>query len=138
MSQLVAGTGPNVLKWSLAGSLWQENDTKALAALRLLTAGAARPGRSAQGCADSRLRFGASAALPGCPPRMCGAIEMKNLLKRLMTEDRGQDVIEYALLAAGISIAAVPIIPNIGTAVSTLYGNVLAALPGGGGGGGGQ
>ncbi len=32
---------------------------------------------------------------------------MKNLLKRLMQEEAGQDVIEYALLGAGISIVAI-------------------------------
>ena len=40
---------------------------------------------------------------------------MKNLLKRLMSEDRGQDVIEYALLAAGISVIAIPTVPAVGT-----------------------
>ena len=43
---------------------------------------------------------------------------MKNLLKRLVVEDQGQDVIEYALLAAGISIAVIPTVPGIGTAVN--------------------
>ena len=36
---------------------------------------------------------------------------MKNLLKRLVSEERGQDVIEYALLAAGISIIVIPTVP---------------------------
>jgi Flp pilus assembly pilin Flp len=54
---------------------------------------------------------------------------MKNLLKRLVAEEQGQDVIEYALLAAGISIAAVPTIPTIGARVLARYNLVLAALP---------
>ena len=54
---------------------------------------------------------------------------MKNLLKRLIVEEQGQDVIEYALLAAGISIAAVPLVPQIGDAVNVIYGDILAALP---------
>jgi Flp pilus assembly pilin Flp len=49
---------------------------------------------------------------------------MKNLLKRLLREDRGQDVIEYALLAAGIGIVLVPTVPQIGTALNTVYGNI--------------
>lgn len=53
---------------------------------------------------------------------------MKKLLKRLIREDDGQDVIEYALLAAGISIAAIPTIPLIGAAVLANYNEVLAAL----------
>jgi Flp pilus assembly pilin Flp len=49
---------------------------------------------------------------------------MKNLLKRLVSEDRGQDVIEYALLAAGISIILIPTVPAIGTALNAVYGNI--------------
>jgi len=53
---------------------------------------------------------------------------MKNLLKRLMTEDRGQDVIEYALLAAGISIIVIPTVPAIGTAVNAVYARISGAV----------
>ena len=53
---------------------------------------------------------------------------MKNLLKRLLSEDRGQDVIEYALLAAGISIVVIPIAPNIGAQLVTAYNNILGAV----------
>jgi Flp pilus assembly pilin Flp len=49
---------------------------------------------------------------------------MKNLLKRLVSEDRGQDVIEYALLAAGISIILIPTVPAIGSALNLVYGNI--------------
>ncbi len=58
---------------------------------------------------------------------------MKNLLKRLMSEDRGQDVIEYALLAAGISIVAIPTVPLVGTAVGSAWTGIntaVAAIPG--------
>ncbi len=53
---------------------------------------------------------------------------MKNLLKRLLAEDRGQDVIEYALLAAGISIVVIPIAPNIGAQLVTAYNSILTAV----------
>jgi len=46
---------------------------------------------------------------------------MKNLLKRLVSEDRGQDIIEYALLAAGISVVAIPTIPGLGNYVGQLW-----------------
>lgn len=55
---------------------------------------------------------------------------MKNLLKRLMSEDRGQDVVEYALLAAGISIVVIPIAPLIGDQLEISYGNILTAVTG--------
>jgi Flp pilus assembly pilin Flp len=53
---------------------------------------------------------------------------MKNLLKKLMRDDRGQDVIEYVLLAAGISIVAIVTIPAIGAEVVVRYQEVLTAL----------
>lgn len=53
---------------------------------------------------------------------------MKNLLKRLVSEDRGQDVIEYALLAAGISIVVIPIAPFIGDQLTIAYNSVLAGV----------
>ncbi len=55
---------------------------------------------------------------------------MKHLLKRLLSEDRGQDVIEYALLAAGISIIVIPVAPAIGTQVNQAYQAILAAVTG--------
>lgn len=55
---------------------------------------------------------------------------MKNLLKRLLAEDQGQDVIEYALLAAGISIIVIPVAPAIGTQVNEAYQAILAAVTG--------
>lgn len=47
---------------------------------------------------------------------------MKNLLKRLVREEQGQDVVEYALLAAGISVMAIPFVPGIGTWVGSAWG----------------
>jgi Flp pilus assembly pilin Flp len=53
---------------------------------------------------------------------------MKQLLTRLMKEEQGQDVIEYGLLAAGISIVAIPSVPTVGTWVKTKWEAVAAAL----------
>lgn len=51
-----------------------------------------------------------------------------SLLKQLIQDDRGQDVIEYALLAAGISIIVIPTVPLIGTAVNLVYGRINTAV----------
>jgi pilus assembly protein Flp/PilA len=62
---------------------------------------------------------------------------MKTLLSRLVREEKGQDIIEYALLAAAISVVAIPTVPAIGTAVNTAYSNIqtqVESLPGVGGG----
>jgi Flp pilus assembly pilin Flp len=47
-----------------------------------------------------------------------------NLLNRLIREEEGQDVIEYVLIAAAISVIAIPIVPAIGTAVQTAWTTV--------------
>jgi pilus assembly protein Flp/PilA len=49
---------------------------------------------------------------------------MKALFNRFVREDKGQDLIEYALLAGFISLAAVGAITAVGTELTTLYENV--------------
>ena len=55
---------------------------------------------------------------------------MKKLLNRFVREDDGQDIIEYALLAAFISIVAWMILREIGQDVPTMYSNVQTATGG--------
>jgi pilus assembly protein Flp/PilA len=58
-----------------------------------------------------------------------------NLVKRLIREEEGQDIIEYVLIAAAISVIAIPIIPGIGTALLARWTNVntqVGSIPGGG------
>jgi Flp pilus assembly pilin Flp len=50
---------------------------------------------------------------------------MKALLSRLIREEHGQDVIEYALLAAGISVVVIPTVPLIGTELDNRYNQIL-------------
>jgi len=49
---------------------------------------------------------------------------MKNLMARFVREEEGQDIIEYALLAAFISISGYAILSSIGTQVNTIYTKV--------------
>jgi pilus assembly protein Flp/PilA len=49
---------------------------------------------------------------------------MKKLLSRFVGEDEGQDLIEYALLAGFIALAAVLAIMNIGVGLNTIYSKV--------------
>ena len=46
---------------------------------------------------------------------------LKAFAVRLMTDDSGQDLIEYALLAGFISLVAVAAIINVGTGVNDVY-----------------
>jgi Flp pilus assembly pilin Flp len=60
---------------------------------------------------------------------------MKRLLNQMLCEDSGQDLIEYALLAAFISIIAVAAITSIGLQVNSWYNGYdaqIKTIPGGG------
>ena len=53
---------------------------------------------------------------------------MKNLIQRFIREDEGQDLIEYALLAAFISIVAIAAIVSVGSRVNVYFTNVQTKL----------
>jgi pilus assembly protein Flp/PilA len=57
-----------------------------------------------------------------------GDRQMKTLFARFVRETEAQDLIEYALLAAGIALAAVAAINGVGTALSTKYGNISTSI----------
>ena len=52
---------------------------------------------------------------------------MKNLFNRFVREESGQDIFEYVLLAAFISVVAWLILQAIGVDVTTMYTNVQEA-----------
>lgn len=52
---------------------------------------------------------------------------MKNLFARFVREEAGQDIIEYALLAAFISVVAWLTLQAIGQDVQTMYSEVKSA-----------
>jgi Flp pilus assembly pilin Flp len=54
---------------------------------------------------------------------------MGRLFVRLKREDSGQDLIEYALLAALISVIAVAAIASIGTKLTLSYQGITAGVP---------
>ncbi len=49
---------------------------------------------------------------------------MRKLFTRLVREESGQDLIEYALLAGFISLVAVVAITSVGQGVNQVYGNL--------------
>ena len=49
-------------------------------------------------------------------------------MKKFLRNEEGQDMIEYALLAAFISIVAAATIKLIGPLISTIYTNIKTAL----------
>jgi pilus assembly protein Flp/PilA len=47
---------------------------------------------------------------------------------RLMKDTRGQDLIEYALMAGFVAVAAGAIMPGVASQISTIFGKVSSAL----------
>lgn len=54
---------------------------------------------------------------------------MKQFFNRLVTDETGQDLIEYGLLAALISVLAVVAITAVGTKLQVSYQNIQASIP---------
>jgi len=53
---------------------------------------------------------------------------MKKLIARFVREEDGQDIIEYALLGAFISIVAIAAVTAVGLDVDRLFGLINVAL----------
>lgn len=55
---------------------------------------------------------------------------MKNFLLKLkvMKDTRGQDLIEYALMAGFVAVAAGAIMPSVSTQISTIFSKVNSLL----------
>jgi Flp pilus assembly pilin Flp len=54
---------------------------------------------------------------------------LRRVGSRLIGEEHGQDLIEYGLLAALISVFAVLAIIAVGTKIQTSYQNIQASIP---------
>ena len=54
-------------------------------------------------------------------------------LQAVVRDTRGQDLVEYALLAGFIAVAAGAILPNISTSISTIFSKMASVLVAGGG-----
>ena len=55
---------------------------------------------------------------------------MKNLILKLQVwkDTRGQDLIEYALMAGFVAVAAGAIMPNIATSISDIFSKVNSVM----------
>jgi pilus assembly protein Flp/PilA len=53
---------------------------------------------------------------------------MKQLINKLITEDSGQDLIEYALVAALVGLGSVTAMKGLATSIATTFTGVGNAL----------
>ncbi len=56
---------------------------------------------------------------------------MKNLFNRFVREEKGQDLIEYALLGTAVSLAAIVGAQALGTALNNWYNGMGTAVQSG-------
>ena len=55
---------------------------------------------------------------------------MKNLIKRFIRNEEGQDLIEYALLIVFIAIVVIAALDLLGPIIATVYNNIGTELSG--------
>ena len=55
---------------------------------------------------------------------------MKNLILKLQVwkDKRGQDLIEYALMAGFVAVAAGAIMPGVATSISTIFSKIASVM----------
>lgn len=64
-------------------------------------------------------------------------LRLQILIGRIVKDLKGQDMVEYALLAGFIAVAAGALLPGISDSISTIFSrmaSVVSAAAGGGGG----
>jgi pilus assembly protein Flp/PilA len=53
---------------------------------------------------------------------------MLNILKNICNDESGQDLIEYALMAGFVAVAAGAIMPGVSTSVSQIFSKVGSVM----------
>jgi pilus assembly protein Flp/PilA len=53
---------------------------------------------------------------------------INNFVMNLCRDNRGQDLIEYALMAGFVAVAAGAIMPGVSTSISTIFSKVASVM----------
>jgi Flp pilus assembly pilin Flp len=53
---------------------------------------------------------------------------MKQLLSMFWKDDQAQDLIEYALMAGFVAVAAGALMPNVSSSISTVFSKIQSLL----------
>lgn len=56
-------------------------------------------------------------------------------VKRFLKDERGQDLIEYALMAGFVAVAAGALMPNVSNSITTVFNKIQTLLANAAGGG---
>ena len=57
-----------------------------------------------------------------------GEPTMIDILKKLISDEEGQDLVEYALLLVFIALAAIAVLPTLGSAVNNVFSRSASTL----------
>ena len=57
---------------------------------------------------------------------------MRKFLSRFVSDESGATAIEYGLIAAGIAVAIITVVSQVGTNVNSTFGSVSSGLSGSG------
>ena len=53
---------------------------------------------------------------------------MKNFIIRLVKDEQGQDLVEYALIVAAVGLALITTVNQLSTAIVSLYSSITQGL----------
>jgi pilus assembly protein Flp/PilA len=53
---------------------------------------------------------------------------VKNILKKFIADESGATAIEYGLIAAGIALAIIAVVNNLGTTLKLKFGSISTSL----------
>ena len=59
-----------------------------------------------------------------------GGTTMIEILKKLISDEEGQDLVEYALLLVFLALAAIAVLPTLGSAVNNVFSQSASTLGG--------
>jgi pilus assembly protein Flp/PilA len=55
-------------------------------------------------------------------------MQFKHMVSQFLKDDQGQDLIEYALMAGFIAVAAGALMPNISNSISTVFSKIQSLM----------
>jgi len=55
-------------------------------------------------------------------------VQVQGFIRDLRKDNRGQDLIEYALMAGFVAVAAGAIMPGVSTSISTIFSKVASTM----------
>ena len=53
---------------------------------------------------------------------------MKSMVKKFWSDESGATAIEYGLIAAGIALAIITVVNNLGTSLNDKFGSISSSL----------